>query len=200
MKEFWNERYAAEAFAYGETPNVYVEEKLSEIAEGGKVLFPAEGEGRNAVYAATKGFEVEAFDMSISGKEKALQLADKLGVKIRYELKNLKHITYPEAIFDGLILIYAHFPADIRKEGFHKLCKSLKPGGIVIFEAFAKDQLQYTSGGPKNEAMLFSEEEIPELFPDFTFKEIGTHIIDLEEGLYHIGKGSVVRFVGIKSE
>lgn len=198
MKEFWNERYAAEAFAYGETPNVYVEEKLSEIAEGGKVLFPAEGEGRNAVYAATKGYEVEAFDMSISGKEKALQLADKLGVTIHYELKNLQHITYPEAIFDGLVLIYAHFPADIRKEGFHKLCKALKPGGIVIFEAFAKDQLQYTSGGPKDEAMLFSEEEIPELFPDFTFKEIGTYTIDLEEGLYHIGKGSVVRFVAIK--
>lgn len=133
MKEFWNERYAAEAFAYGETPNVYVEEKLSEIAEGGKVLFPAEGEGRNAVYAATKGYEVEAFDMSISGKEKALQLAEKFGVTIHYELKNLEHITYPEAIFDGLVLVYAHFPADIRKEGFRKLCGALKPGGNCHF-------------------------------------------------------------------
>ena len=76
MKEFWDERYAEPDYVYGKAPNKYFKEKLDEIQRG-KILFPAEGEGRNAVYAAKKGWRVSAFDISEKGKEKALNMTNK---------------------------------------------------------------------------------------------------------------------------
>ena len=55
MKEFWNERYSQEAYAYGTEPNAFFKSRIDQLSPG-KLLLPAEGEGRNAVYAATKGF------------------------------------------------------------------------------------------------------------------------------------------------
>jgi hypothetical protein len=67
----WNERYANEEFAYGEEPNNYLKEQLTKL-DAGKILFPAEGEGRNAVFAAKEGWTVSAFDISNEGLRKAL--------------------------------------------------------------------------------------------------------------------------------
>jgi hypothetical protein len=54
MEEFWNERYADSEYVYGENPNEFLVEQLAQLPLG-KILFPCEGEGRNAVYAAQKG-------------------------------------------------------------------------------------------------------------------------------------------------
>ncbi len=83
MRDFWNVRYSEEIYAYGTAPNVFFSSELKKLPPG-KALFPAEGEGRNAVYAATCGWNVIAFDQSEAGKEKALQLAAKKGVEIDY--------------------------------------------------------------------------------------------------------------------
>ena len=76
MKDKWDDRYSKSEFAYGELPNDYLKDQLN-IIPAGTILFPAEGEGRNAVYAATLGWSVYAFDQSIEGRKKAIQLADK---------------------------------------------------------------------------------------------------------------------------
>ena len=55
MKEFWDSRYSAEEYVYGILPNEYFKSKLITDEKSGNILFPAEGEGRNAVYAALKG-------------------------------------------------------------------------------------------------------------------------------------------------
>ncbi|GLB51520.1 methyltransferase [Neptunitalea chrysea] len=198
MKEFWNERYQAEAFAYGIAPNDFFKEKLVEIPAGGSVLFAAEGEGRNAVYAATQGYKGSAFDMSVSGKEKALMLAEKQGVSIDYQVADLESVHYDTESFDALVLIYSHFPAEIRAAGLEKLCSYVKPGGKLIFECFAKEQFGRTSGGPKNSEMLFSIAEVKQLFPELEFNILEQCEITLNEGLYHRGEGSVVRFVASK--
>ena len=88
MKEFWNERYAEKEYVYGKAPNKYFKEKIDEIKPG-KILFPAEGEGRNAIYAASKDWEVSAFDISEKGKEKALKLSEEEGVHIDYKVGKL---------------------------------------------------------------------------------------------------------------
>ena len=79
--ERWNDRYSNEEFAYGENPNNYLKEQLEKLPAG-NILFPAEGEGRNAVFAAKLGWAVSAFDISDKGKKKALQLAAKNNVNI----------------------------------------------------------------------------------------------------------------------
>ena len=116
--ERWNERYSIEAFAYGEQPNNFLEEQLSTLKVG-KILFPAEGEGRNAVFAAKLGWQVSAFDISIEGKNKALKLAEMNQVKIDYQVEELQKLAYQPEQFDAIALIYAHFPTDV-KSAYHK--------------------------------------------------------------------------------
>ena len=63
MKDFWNERYGAPEYAYGTEPNVFFKQELDGLKPG-RLLLPAEGEGRNGVYAAEKGWSVSAYDWS----------------------------------------------------------------------------------------------------------------------------------------
>lgn len=198
----WNERYSNEVFAYGEEPNVYLKEQLVKLKLGG-ILFPAEGEGRNAVFAARIGWEVSAFDISSEGKRKALQLAEKNNVKVDYQVGELLTLNYTVEQFDVLALIYAHFPASI-KSAFHKtLSTYVRKGGIVIFEAFSKKHLEYLAkndkvGGPKEIDMLFSIDEIKSDFEDYEIIELIETEVELNEGVFHNGTGSVIRFVGRK--
>lgn len=202
MKEIWDERYRAETFAYGDTPNLYLKAQLEKL-DAGTILFPAEGEGRNAVFAATLGWTVSAFDISSEGRNKALQLAAKHGVEIDYQVGDLKDFNYTEGQFDAMALIYAHFPASI-KSSYHKaLDKYIRSGGLVIFEAFSKQHLEYVIanpkvGGPKDRDMLFSIEEVQADFENYDIIELQECVIELNEGLYHNGTGSVIRFIGRK--
>lgn len=194
--DYWNERYAEKEFVYGTYPNVFFKEQLDQL-KAGNVLLPAEGEGRNAVYAATQGWDVVAFDISKSGKEKAMQLSAAQKVFFNYQVTGVLDFK-TDIKFDVIGLCYTHFPIQIRKEAFQHLIKFLKPNGIVIFEAFAKAQFGKPSGGPKNEAMLFSIEEINDEFPQLDFSLLSEESIELSEGTYHKGKAEVIRFVGTK--
>ena len=196
----WDDRYSNEEFAYGEEPNNYLKEQLEKLNPG-IILFPAEGEGRNAVFAAKSGWTAEAFDISAEGKNKALKLAEINNAKINYQVGELESLNYHAEQFDVIALIYAHFPAEI-KSAIHKtLQQYLRKGGMVIFEAFSKKHLEYLAkddkvGGPKDIESLFSIEEIKADFPDYEIIELEEKEIELNEGLFHNGKGSVIRFVG----
>jgi SAM-dependent methyltransferase len=196
----WNDRYSTDEFAYGEQPNNYLKEQLMHL-ETGTILFPAEGEGRNAVFAAKLGWKVSAFDISIEGKNKALQLAENNNVSIDYQVGELQELDYKAEEFDAIALIYAHFPSAI-KSAYHKtLSNYLRKGGLLIFEAFSKKHLDYLAknekvGGPKEIDMLFSIEEIRADFENYEILVLEEKEIELNEGLFHNGQGSVIRFVG----
>jgi len=198
----WNERYSQEGFAYGDQPNNYLKEQLDQLTPG-SILFAAEGEGRNAVYAAKLGWNVSAFDISVTGKNKALQFAAMNRVGIDYQVGELPLLNYQTAQFDAIALIYAHFPADI-KSVYHKMVSNyLRNGGLVIFEAFSKQHVDYIAanenvGGPRDSAMLFSPEELRSDFENYEINELAEKEIELNEGLFHRGKGSVIRFTGRK--
>jgi SAM-dependent methyltransferase len=198
----WNERYSKNEFAYGEQPNNYLREQLGKLSVG-SILFPAEGEGRNAIFAARLGWTVSAFDISIEGKKKALQLAETNKVTIDYQVGELQTLDYNAEQFDVIALIYAHFPAEIKSLYHRTLGKYLRKHGLVIFEAFSKGHLDYIAknekvGGPKDLAMLFSIDEVKNDFANFEIIELVEKEIKLNEGLFHNGEGSVIRFVGRK--
>ncbi len=198
----WDERYSKKEYAYGELPNEFLKEQLKKLPVG-TILFPAEGEGRNAVYAAQMGWTVSAFDISRHGQKKAALLAERKGVTIDYQVGDLEMLHYAVDHFDAIALIYAHFPAPIKSEMHQTLSKYLRPGGTLIFEAFSKSHLAYQEknekvGGPKDLPSLFSIEEIKSDFSHFEVELLEETEIILNEGTYHKGQGSVIRFVGKK--
>ena len=198
----WNDRYSKDEFAYGIHPNNYLKEQLEKLPAG-KILFAAEGEGRNAVFAAKLGWEVSAFDISAEGKKKAQKLAETNNVTIDYKVGELQTLNYKPEQFDAIALIYAHFPADIKSQLHKTLNTYLRKGGVVIFEAFSKKHLEYVAknekvGGPKDLATLFSIDELKSDFSNYEILELIEKEIELSEGLFHNGTGSVIRFVGRK--
>lgn len=194
MNEFWEARFGAETYAYGKKPNAWFKEQLNGLPPG-KILFPAEGEGRNAVYAAARGHESYAFDPSLEGKKKALALADEHKVSITYHSYAYENATYPPGHFDAIVLVFAHMPAGKRRAWHRKLTGFLKPGGLLIIEGFSKEQLQYGTGGPPDIAMLFSEEELLGDFEELEKVVLLKTLTILDEGPFHKGKASVIRGV-----
>lgn len=199
MKEFWDERYAADEYVYGKDANLFLQSKLVGI-DPGKALFPAEGEGRNAVFAATLGWDVTAFDISSSAKIKADKLAQEKEVTIDYRVGPLDQQSFDENSFDLIVLVFAHFPDSLRPTIHQSLKKLLKPGGQIILEAFSKEHLEYNSknpkaGGPKDASMLFSKEELEEDFGDMEWIFCEKKVLEIKEGEFQIGLSSVIRLV-----
>lgn len=204
MSQKWNERYKHQEFAYGKEPNLFFKEWLSKFKQG-SILMPADGEGRNGVFAAQLGWHVTSLDLSIEGRSKALRLAKENGVSLEYLVGDFEHIKFEPKTFDAIGLIYAHFPAE-KKALFHtKLNSYLKPGGILIFEAFSKNHLDFSKldpkvGGPKDIDVLYSKAEIAAAFNDYEPLLLEEKEVLLNEGEYHIGKSAVIRFIGRKND
>ncbi|WP_254050316.1 bifunctional 2-polyprenyl-6-hydroxyphenol methylase/3-demethylubiquinol 3-O-methyltransferase UbiG [Myroides sp. N17-2] len=187
--------YQEEEYAYGILPNSYFKDKIDSLIPG-KILLAGEGEGRNAVYAASKGWEVYCFDISSYGKTKVLKLAQQTGVKLNYELKNMKELTYELASFDVVALIYTPLEHS-------ELVKYLKPGGRLIFEGFSKKQTKYNqenpfAGGSREASELYNYDQMKETFKDLSMRESYETQVILEEGIYHQGVSYILRYYGIK--
>ena len=197
MSEFWNQRYAAEEFAYGTEPNLFFKEQLEKM-NNGKLLLPAEGEGRNAVFAASLGWDVTAFDISTEGKRKAGELAARNKVSFNYLIADYENIQFEPATFDCIALIFAHIPAEKRTEYHQKMLSFLKPGGFVLLEGFSKKQINYSSGGPRDFRLLYSKTELETDFQQLSILQIEDIETELNEGGFHNGTAALVRLVGKK--
>lgn len=198
MKEFWDARYLEEGFAYGSEPNTFVKDQLNAIAAKGRILFPAEGEGRNAVFAAQKGWEVHAYDISSSGKLKAEQLAAEAGVTLDYRINGFLDVQYPDAYFDALAFSYVHLPSVMQASVFERHLPWMKPEALVIFEGFSVSNLPLRAlnpavGGPDNIDMLYTVEGLTQLLERFKNLKVWEEAVTLSEGKYHVGDARVIR-------
>ena len=203
MKEFWDDRYSKEDYAYGTSPNLFFKEAIDKYNLKGKILLAAEGEGRNAVYAAQKGLQVFAFDISEEAKKKALRLAKEKAVEIHYEVGDFFELKLLEERFDAAALIYAHLPPNILPAYHQKIGELLKSGGFIILEGFSENNLELRRvnpkiGGPDKIEMLFSIDKIKKDFPTFDIILLEEKEVELKEGAFHDGVARVIRFIGRK--
>jgi len=197
MQNQWDERYARTEYIYGTEPNTFLKEQLASLRPG-KILFPAEGEGRNAVYASSLGWQSDAFDQSTEGQKKAIQLANLKSVSLNYYIQALDRWNPEPGQYDCIALIFVHLPEQLRQQVHHAVIKALKPGGILILEAFTLNQLPRTSGGPKNAELLFSKAMIESDFKELTFTNFSETRTILNEGPLHQGLADVLQLVANK--
>lgn len=197
MKQFWNERYAVDENVYGEAPNRFLKDFI-DAQPAGRLLLPAEGEGRNAIYAAMNGWAVEAFDFSEEARNAAAEKAEIAGVMLHYELKDIEAYQ-PQKKYNVIALIFVHMQPIIRSTFHQKLIASLQPGGYLIMECFSKKQLNNKSGGPKDIERLYDAGEIRNDFGKLEVIRCVEEEIELAEGDLHKGKASVIHFIGRKT-
>jgi SAM-dependent methyltransferase len=195
----WDEEFAKPGYRYGTEPNAFVVKMAERLPQGARVIAAGDGEGRNGVWLATQGHHVLALDASRVGLSKAQALAEKRGVSIETAVVDLSIYTPAPASAEAVVLIYVHMPPDIRRAAHRNLVRALKPGGLIILEAFHRDQLGRTSGGPKDSSLLFDLALLAEDFgPDVQVLHGFEGDVDLDEGHGHVGRGAVVRLLGVR--
>ncbi len=190
----WDQRFETSEFVYGIEPNAF----LAAILDGepaGRLLLPAEGEGRNAVYAARRGWQVDAVDYSTAGRDKALALARQAGVTIDYTLADLTLWEPPAATYDLVALVYLHLPSAQRRDVHRRLAAAVKPGGSLILEAFSQAQLGNSSGGPQNLDMLYAVDDLQMDFGMLKIRSLVETTVSLDEGAGHQGRAQVIRLI-----
>lgn len=194
---FWDQQFSGAGFKYGTHPNAFLLSQASRLSSAARILVPGDGEGRNSVWLASQGHQVLAMDGSAVGLAKAQALAAEQGVRIATQLADLADWQPPAGAFDALVLTYVHLPPAIRASAHQRLADALRPGGLLILEAFHPKQLERSSGGPKQLDMLYA---LADLEADFAGRlqwllreEVETV---LDEGPGHQGPAWVTRLVG----
>lgn len=191
----WDERYTDKEYVYGKEPNDFLKDSIGFLPISGRILSLAEGEGRNGVFLANQGFDVQAIDSSIEGIKKAKRLAIENNVTFDYDQVKLEEFEFEKEPWDGIISIFAHTSKKIQIMLFEKIKKNLKSGGVFLLEGYNSKQLENSTGGPKSEDMMFDLEHLKSTFSDFEIiiaRDINRVI---HEGKYHNGSSEVIQFV-----
>ncbi|WP_353047550.1 MULTISPECIES: class I SAM-dependent methyltransferase [unclassified Exiguobacterium] len=195
----WNERYNTDEYVYGTEPNQFLRDYITtHQLEGRRVLAIAEGEGRNAVWLATLGFDVEMWDASKVGLEKAERLATSRNVSLQTKQIDLNEADWSQDAYDVVICIFGHFPQHVREKVFAGIQRTLRPGGVFLTEVYSTNQLAYGTGGPQDVSFLYSEELFHQLEDDFVPLILHEVVVWREEGSLHHGDSSVIQYVGQK--
>ncbi len=198
QQQMWNSRFSKEGFMYGQTPNAFIKQHLSLLKQGGRVLCLAEGEGRNAVYLAQQGYEVEALDASDVGLQKMHNWAKEHDLSIAVIHTDLED-WHPAGSYDAIVASFMHLPEPLRSQSFKRAIEALKPQGYLIMEFFSKNQMlqNFTSGGPKDLNLLYDTTELKKLCDrdDTAILHLAEEIDTLDEGWGHQGQASLIRLI-----
>jgi 2-polyprenyl-3-methyl-5-hydroxy-6-metoxy-1,4-benzoquinol methylase len=170
----WNDRFGRKEFAFGKEPNPFLKKHIRLLPKG-KALDIASGEGRNAVFLAQHGFEVDAVDISEKGLKKAQKLAREKGVKINTFPVDLDQHPIKKEQYDLIANFYF-----LRRRLIPRIKKGLKKGGKVIFETYLLEHRTLGTGGPKQAKYFLKPNELLGLFKDF-------RILFYREGIFKEG-------------
>ena len=192
---FWDARYGEAAYAYGTTANEFFRNYLAQLSPA-QLLLPAEGEGRNAVFAAELGWQVDAVDFSKVARQKARNLAAERGVSINYTTGDLLDFV-PRHNYDVVAMIFFHADPATRAKVLKRYQSFVRPGGLFLLEGFTPQQVEMgnPSGGPKKPAFCYTEAELREAFADYHIIYLEAAVGELSEGAYHDGRAHTVQLV-----
>ena len=197
--QVWNRRFERPDYLFGTEPNGWLATNVQALAAGGRVLCVADGEGRNSVWLAQRGFAVEAFDISPVGVAKARQLALQAGVQVTFSVASCDDFAWPQASYDAVVAIFIQF-ADpgLRARIFEHSVQSLKPGGTLILQGYTPKQLEYKTGGPSILSHLYTEDLLRSSFSKLQIARLSTYEADLAEGSGHLGISALIGMVAHK--
>jgi SAM-dependent methyltransferase len=192
----WNRRYEGSDFLFGKQPNQWLLEHADALPPRGRVLCVADGEGRNSVWLARQGFEVDAFDVADRGVEKARAFARGEGVSVNFAVADCDAIEWPDAIYDGVAAIFVQF-ADppMRARLFERIVRCLRPGGVLILQGYTPRQLDYRTGGPPILSHMYTRGLLVSAFAALSIVELRKYEAEIHEGTGHSGQSALIGLV-----
>ena len=158
-REQWDERYATDELIWKAQPNQFLVDELDALAPG-SALDLACGEGRNALWLASKGWNVTGVDFSSAGLSKARQLAADRDLEVSWIEADVIEWQPPPASFDAVVVMYLHLPPPQRRQVLRQATQALAPGGLLLVVGHDISNLTDGVGGPQDPEVLFCPEEI----------------------------------------
>jgi SAM-dependent methyltransferase len=198
--ERWETRYATSDYAFGKSPNYFLQSCKRLLPPTGRALSVADGEGRNGVWLAEQGLDVVSIDFSPAAQRKAKALAAERHVKVTCELVDVHSWSYPSSNFDVAAEIFTQFstPAE-RALKWAGMQRTLKPGGLLIIQGYTPKQLEYGTGGPKEIENLYTRAMLEQAFGGFRELSIAEEEREIHEGTSHGGMSAVINLTAMKS-
>jgi SAM-dependent methyltransferase len=197
----WNNRFSKDGYVFGTEPNEWLRRHASVWKAGSRILCVADGEGRNSVWLAKQGHQVEAFDISEVGVAKARRLAQENHVMVDFAVAGCDDFTWKSNHYDGVAAIFVQFadPA-LRARLFENMAQSLKPGGALMLVGYTPKQLEYGTGGPSVLSHLYTQEMLRESFGNLNIQVLDEYEAELAEGDGHKGLSAVIGLVATRAE
>ena len=195
----WNQRFAADGWLFGREPNEWLRAQAGVWPAGARVLCVADGEGRNSVWLARQGLQVDAFDIAEVGVRKARALAQEAGVAVNFAVADVDGWAWPQAAYDGVAAIFVQFadPA-LRARLFARIVDALKPGGTLVLQGYTPKQLEYRTGGPGQVDHLYTEDLLREAFAALEIVTLSAYETEVDEGPGHRGRSALIGLVARK--
>jgi 2-polyprenyl-3-methyl-5-hydroxy-6-metoxy-1,4-benzoquinol methylase len=198
--ETWNKRFAGADYIFGTQANTWLTHQASHLPQSGRVLAVADGEGRNSVWLAQQGYEVDAFDIADIGVEKARKLASTSGVSVNFQVSSTEDWSWQPHHYDVVVAIFIQFAdPDTRAVLFANMIKTLKPGGILLLQGYTPKQLDYKTGGPPLLSHLYTEDLLREAFKEMEILDLKLYEDVLQEGSQHAGQSALIGMVARKN-
>ncbi|MFP2907481.1 class I SAM-dependent methyltransferase [Pyxidicoccus sp. 3LFB2] len=195
----WNSRYSVQEYVFGTQPNDFLVEATPSLPPApARALSLGEGEGRNAIHLASLGYQVTAVDASDVGLRKAERLAVERGVSVETVVSDLADFTLAPETWDVVVIIFCHLLMPLRRQVHRAAVACLRPGGVLVLEAYTPAQLALRTGGPPMREALYTAEELHEDFAGLELPVLREFERKVVEGKLHTGRAAVVQVLGRK--
>jgi SAM-dependent methyltransferase len=192
----WDARFSTDNYIFGTEPNVWLAQHRDLLPAGGRVLAVADGEGRNSVWLAQQGMQVDAFDISPIGVSKANKLAQQANVQVNYQVCGADKFDWKAEAYDAVVAIFIQFAdPDARARLFAHMKSALKPNGLILLQGYTPKQLDYKTGGPPSLDHLYTEALLRDAFSDMTIVDLQAYEAVLAEGTQHSGRSALIGMV-----
>ena len=198
--DFWNKRFDTPDYIFGRAPNEYLQTQAKQyLKKGDAVLCVADGEGRNSVWLAKQGMQVDAFDLSEVALKKAMALAREEAAHVQFTLASTDTWDWQPNQYDAVVGIFIQFADPVmRTRLFAQMASSLRPGGVLIVQGYTPKQLEYKTGGPSILEHLYTENMIRALIGDLEPIDLCLYEKELSEGPKHTGMSALLGLVARK--
>ncbi|MGA7980706.1 MAG: class I SAM-dependent methyltransferase [Chromatiaceae bacterium] len=193
----WDQRYDTADYVYGKEPNDFLR-AMADRLPSGRALCLGEGEGRNAVFLAGRGFEVTAVDGSGVGLAKTERLADERQVTVATVRADLADFPIEPASWNLIVSIFCHVPAGLRADLHRRVVEGLRPGGMFLLEAYNPGQIEYGTGGPPTPDLMMDLAALKQELAGLRLIHALEAVRDVREGRFHSGPGAVVQILAVK--
>jgi 2-polyprenyl-3-methyl-5-hydroxy-6-metoxy-1,4-benzoquinol methylase len=178
----WDERYSTSELIWTGRANQFVEAHLADL-EPGTAIDVGAGEGRNAVWLASRGWSVTAVDFSRVGLDKADQLASEHSVEVSTVCADATTWT-PAAPVDLVVLSYLQLPSDQQRTVLEHAATWLNPGGTLFVIAHDRSNVEHGHGGPPSEEVCYTVDDTVDALAglDITTAEVVERHVDTPDG------------------